>query len=301
MIANCLLVMNGKGGVGKTSVVANVGGLAAANGWRVLVVDTDPQGNLARDLGVIDASDDGANLRDAVLGRAALAPTRGVRPGLDLAAGGMHLESLPGEVQALMARGQYLSALGMMESALRPCSHRYDLILIDSPPGERAIQMIAARAAHHLVIPTAPDDCSIDGLASVWERVGHLRTEGGNPDLNVLGVVVTLALAGAAAVRRDVRASLRELLGEDVPVLDTMIRFAQTAALDCRRMGRLAHEYESAAVEASPWWQQRRTGTRGVRYSTAASGLAGDYQQLTDELLGAYARHATLEPKRRSA
>jgi CO dehydrogenase nickel-insertion accessory protein CooC1 len=53
MIPNTILVMNGKGGVGKTSLVANLGGLAAFAGWRTLLVDTDPQGNLGRDLGVM--------------------------------------------------------------------------------------------------------------------------------------------------------------------------------------------------------------------------------------------------------
>ena len=59
MIPNSIVITNGKGGVGKTSLVANVAGLAAASGWRVLVIDADPQGNLARDLGVLDIADDG--------------------------------------------------------------------------------------------------------------------------------------------------------------------------------------------------------------------------------------------------
>ena len=62
MLDNVLLVTNGKGGVGKTSLVANLAGLAVKAGWSVLAVDLDPQGNLARDLGYVDRSDGGQGL-----------------------------------------------------------------------------------------------------------------------------------------------------------------------------------------------------------------------------------------------
>ena len=49
-----IAVINGKGGVLKTTVTANIGGMLANNGYRVLLVDLDPQGNLAEDLGYTD-------------------------------------------------------------------------------------------------------------------------------------------------------------------------------------------------------------------------------------------------------
>jgi chromosome partitioning protein len=295
MIPNTILITNGKGGVGKTSLAANLGGLAAFFGWRTLLVDTDPQGNLARDLGVIDDTDDGANLADAILNRAVLAPMRAVRENLDLAPGGHLLESVPAEIQALMARGQYLSAIGRLETAISPHAGRYDVIVIDSPPGERALQTLAARAAHYLVIPTAPDDCSIDGLANVFDRYNNLRTDGGNPDLEILGVALTLTVTNAHAVRRRARQTLAELLGNQTTVFDHTVRFAQAAATDCRRTGRLAHEYEADAAAASPWWQHRDDTTQPV-YSGAATGLAEDYHALTNEILTTYAQQASSAP-----
>lgn len=282
MIPNSILTINGKGGVGKTSLVANIAGLAAGSGWRVLAIDSDPQGNLARDLGVLEQADDGVNLRDAILARTALAPLRGVRPSLDLAPGGRHLDSLVAEVQLMMARGQYLSALGLFDRMLAGVADQYDLIVIDSPPGERAIQTLAARAAGHLLIPTAPDDCSVDGLGAVFDLYQHLRTDGGNPHLDILGVVLMLTVTSATNVKRTVRATLAELLGAQVKVFDTTVRFAQAAAVDCRRDGRLAHEYEAAALAADPWWKNT---TKGESFSRAATGLADDYQQLTNEVL----------------
>src|SRR5206468_10346854 len=96
VIPGCVMVSNGKGGVLKTSLTANVAGLSAASGWRVLAVDLDPQGNLASDLGMLDASDGGEGLLRAVAEQAPLEPLRDVRPGLDLVAGGPRTAELTG-------------------------------------------------------------------------------------------------------------------------------------------------------------------------------------------------------------
>ncbi|WP_091564618.1 ParA family protein [Arthrobacter sp. ok362] len=58
-LSRVIAVINGKGGVFKTSLVANVGGLLAEGGSRVLLVDLDPQGILAEDLGYADQGDGG--------------------------------------------------------------------------------------------------------------------------------------------------------------------------------------------------------------------------------------------------
>jgi chromosome partitioning protein len=89
-------VVNGKGGVGKTSLTANLAGLYAAAGYRTLAIDLDPQGNLGDDLGYLGAglSDNGAELVDALRARRAYRPLRDVRPGLDVLAGGPVLSEL---------------------------------------------------------------------------------------------------------------------------------------------------------------------------------------------------------------
>ena len=197
------------------------------------------------------------------------------------------LDSVPTEIQALMSRGQYRTALGRLELALAPIAERYNLIVIDSPPGERALQTLAARAAHFLVVPTAPDDCSIDGLATVFDRRRDLRTEGGNPHLTILGTALVLTVTNASAVRRRVRGTLTELLGDKARLFDATIRFAQAAAIDCRRDGRLAHEYEADAITAAPWWQRCREAESAPAFSSAASSLAGDYHALETEILDA--------------
>ncbi|MEX2620501.1 MAG: ParA family protein [Egibacteraceae bacterium] len=80
MLDNCAAVVNSKGGVGKTSIVANVAATAALGGWRTLTVDLDPQGNLARDLGYRQASDEGRGLLEAVMTGSRVQPMTGVGP-----------------------------------------------------------------------------------------------------------------------------------------------------------------------------------------------------------------------------
>lgn len=284
MIPNSILVMNGKGGVGKTSLVANLAAVAAAGGWKVLAVDIDPQGNLARDLGVISPSDAGRNLREAALARELLQPLREVRPNLDVSPGGEELETLLGDMQAAFARGQYLTAISVLERALAPVAEGYDLIVIDSPPGERALQTAAARAARFIVIPTCADDCSIDGLGAVFDNYHRMRVEGANPQLRILGVALCLVAVRSTAITRRARHTLGALLGERVTVFDQTVRFAQGAAVDCRRLGLTASEYAALAAQATPWYRDRTA----ERFSKAAGGIAADYEALSIEILRHY-------------
>ena len=95
-ITNTIAFANGKGGVGKTSVTANVAGIAALSGWRVLTIDLDPQGNLGNDLGYLQSgeSDQGAGLMAAIRDDKKLKPLRDVRPGLDSVPGGDDMDGL---------------------------------------------------------------------------------------------------------------------------------------------------------------------------------------------------------------
>jgi cellulose biosynthesis protein BcsQ len=285
MIPSALMVSNGKGGVLKTSLAANLAGLAALSGWRVLAVDLDPQGNLASDLGVLEASDGGAGLLRAVAHQEPLEPMRDVRPNLDLVAGGPATGELTGHLSRAALTGQFVH--GWLERALAPVADRYNLVVFDSPPGEALIHTLALTAAHYVLIPTQPDVASIHGLGAVFGRLLDVRAST-NPDVEILGVVVGPVGTQSTAIVRDTRAKLGEILGESVPVFDPTIRLAQAAAVHCRERGLLAHEYEAAAGAAAPWWQRRGSPERGPAFSSAAAGLAEDYQRLAEAVLGAF-------------
>ena len=188
MIKNAIMVMNGKGGVLKTTLTAQIAGLAAASGWRVLAVDLDQQANLSRDLGYTQRSDGGAGLFAAVQGERPLLPVTDVRPNLDVVAGGPELVKLYRYLD-LERSAQPLAGFDHLERALRQVAGPYQLIVIDSPPGGEVIHLEAMAACRGVVIPTQPDQGSIDGLATVFRRLAEVR-QGPNPALEVLGVAL---------------------------------------------------------------------------------------------------------------
>jgi chromosome partitioning protein len=284
VISNSILVLNGKGGVGKTSLAANLAGLAALSGWKVLAVDLDPQGNLGRDLGYLADADDGGTLaRAAALGERPT-PMQSVRPNLDVLAGGPALDGLVAELQRALLGGE-LAAVDRLGAALAAVAVDYDLVVIDSPPGEALLHAAAVRAVHYILIPTRADAASVDGLGRVAAVVA--REGAANPRLEVLGVVLGPLPIQARAIARRTRAELEAMLGE-ITIFDTIVRDVPRAAVDCRARGVLAHEYEQASTRAPRWWERKRGNEDVETFSNAAAGLAGDYQALAKEILARF-------------
>jgi len=277
------MVLTGKGGVGKTSLVAHMAGLAATSGWRVLAVDLDKQGNLARDLGYVEKSDGGKALYQAVATESIPTVIRAVRPNLDVIAGGPRLVELGDLFSVGAARGDS-AKLGQLEASLEPLAGDYDLLLLDMPPGESWISRAAMRFARFVVIPTKTDEGSFDGVNEVYAQLADTHTA--NPQIEVLGIALMLVTSGAKAVIRDARTSLEGELQGVAPVFSGTVRFAEAAAVDCRRRGILAFEYEQIAAEAQrSRFTRLRRGERPERFSSAAAGLASDYELLVQEIL----------------
>ncbi|WP_344806758.1 ParA family protein [Microlunatus ginsengisoli] len=282
-------IANGKGGVGKTSLTAGLGGLVSGAGYRVLTVDADPQGNLRRDLGY--ETSDGANLAMAIQHGTTLTPLREVRPDLDCIPGGPALFDLPATYISRKSRGEDLSGLRAALTQVKPHQRAdYDLVLVDTPPGEPVIQDLVFNAADYLIIPTRSDDASLDGLVAVAERFASARVT--NPSLTLLGVVLFGVRQGSTRLRDSVREALEETLEGAAPVFTTSIRYLESAAVDMRRHGLLPHELEEGQIKArSKRLRRLRSGTKTSQgddlLSRDASGLAGDYTALAKEVLEA--------------
>jgi chromosome partitioning protein len=239
---NAVMIANQKGGVGKTTLAANLGGICARSGWRVLLVDADPQGNLARHLGVIDASDQGLNLFEAVTRHDVdLEPLRDVRPGLDLVAGGRHWRFAMDHLDGL---GRDLG----LEAALAPIASDYDLVLIDTPPTASQVHHAAGLAAHYILVVTAMDEASLDGLYGTFQNALELReAPRGNPWLEVLGIIVFAVPANATSWRRRLQEQLNDNLGAHIPILTTMVRDIAATAAALQKRGLLVVEGQAAA------------------------------------------------------
>lgn len=294
-LARTIAVANGKGGAYKTSVTSGLGGLAAAAGMRVLLVDLDHQGNLVDDLGLRESSDSGAALHAAIMGEgAALTPRPTGRDNLEIIYGGIGVEPFAGlPYTADPDEWPYRLA-----DALAPLEAGYDLILLDCPPGDRGTLTLAYVAARYVLIPTKADVSSRRGMRDGVAR-RFLDARAYNPDLTLLGVVIAGIGKASTRIRRETLTAVRtELadLGGQAPAFQSVIRHLDSGH-ELRESGRLPHEMETDMLEQRgrilQSLKRRIPLPPGTRLSQSFTGLAEDYAGLAQEVLTAIEAHET--------
>lgn len=292
-VERCVTVMQRKGGVGKTAIVANTGGMAAAAGARVLLIDLDPQGNLARDLGF--PRDSGEDLLTSFVTAAPMPVIKEVRTNLDVVPGGPAI----GDVAALFASRVQRGSAGfgeVLESKLAAIADDYDLILIDTPPGDQIIVDGVLHTATSVIIPTRSDDGSIDGVEGVASLFATAHEH--NPQLRLAGILLFGINSQSRRLARDVRNTLADIVGDAAPIFNTVIRYHETAAVDARRRGLLVHELKQAAkADKVSRIDALKAGERPVDslYAQSPDALADNYREFTEEMLK---RIAELEEER---
>jgi len=195
-----ILFTNQKGGVGKTTLTRELGITFALRGYTVLLLDTDPQGNLTKSL--VEPPESG--LYEAFEGEACV-PVE-VSPRLFL---------LPGDARLAALEKRYL---GEVDAYGRLCSlfddgklSGYDLVLIDSPPSLGIMTLNGLAAADYLVIPLRPALYSLQGTNDLLSSVAKVK-KSLNPDLELLGVIVNDYLSGPV-ISRQIRAEIEEGFG----------------------------------------------------------------------------------------
>jgi chromosome partitioning protein len=178
--------VNQKGGVGKSTTAVNLGAALAVNGKRVLVIDTDPQGNTTTGLG-IDKTRLTHDIYHVLMQEVAL--ERIVVPAevdnLSLAPATINLAGADVELVAALSRETRL------RQALAPVRDDYDFILLDSPPSLGLLTINTLTAADECIIPVQAEFYALEGLAQLTGVIWRVR-DALNPELHVSGVLVTM-------------------------------------------------------------------------------------------------------------
>ena len=245
-----IAIANQKGGVGKTTTTFNLGVALAHAGKRVLLVDSDPQGDLTTYMGIHDPDnipvtlstlmersikDEDINSKEAILKH---------DEGMDLIPSNLELSSM--EVSLVNAMSREFT----LRNCLSDIKDKYDYVLIDCMPSLGMITINALACADKVIIPVQSEFLAAKGMSHLMNTVLKVRKQI-NPNLKVGGILLTM-VDGRTNLSKDIANELRSTYGTVFKLYDNQIPRGVKAA-ESSRMGESVLSYDSSSKVAQSY------------------------------------------------
>ncbi len=183
-MGKCIVFVNQKGGVGKTTSAINIGAYIALAGKKVLLVDFDSQGNMSSGVGV---SKDKPTIYELLAGQ--VQPEQAVKhspvENLDAISASIDLSGAAIELVDQENREYFL------KNALAPLKDKYDYILIDCPPSLGLLTLNGLAAADTVLVPMQCEYFALEGISLLLQTVQRVQNEI-NPSLTIGGIFFTM-------------------------------------------------------------------------------------------------------------
>jgi chromosome partitioning protein len=217
-----IAVTNQKGGVGKTTTAINLSASLAANDLKVLLIDSDPQGNATTGLG-IEKQPNRATIYDVLLGDVTLDAAA-------LPTGFEGLDIVPAD-KNLVAANLELVSLPKREFRLREkvtqVRSRYDYILIDCPPALDFLTLNDLLAADSVLIPIQCEFFALEGISELFHTIDKIR-DSFHHDLKTEGILLTM-FDDRTTLARQVAEDLKGFFKDEVlrTIIPRNIRLAE--------------------------------------------------------------------------
>lgn len=219
-------IMNQKGGVGKTTTVINIGVYLATAGFKVLLIDLDPQANLTSGLGLNVPNESNEpditgrqskfrTIYDVLVNKSKISE-------VFLSTPFSNLFVLPSGIELSGAEVEMVSVLSresVMKNALQEVKDQYDFIMIDCPPSLGILTINALVAAEKVLIPIQCEYFALEGLGQLMNTIKLIRANL-NPTLDVGGVILTM-FDNRTNLSRDVAKEVKVFFND--LVFDTII------------------------------------------------------------------------------
>lgn len=239
-MADVLAVANQKGGVGKTTSAINLAAAFGAMERRVLLVDSDPQGNASRGLGWSGGQ---PTLFEVLSGDADTAD-------VVVASDFPYVDLLPANrdlVGAEFGLQRDRDWIGLLTRSLEGVGDRYERIFVDCPPALGRLTLNALYAADAVIVPLQCEYFALEGVSELMATVQRVR-EMGRPDLEIAGVILTM-YDDRTNLSRDVAQEVRKHFGSIV--CDTIVpRNVRLAEAPSHGMPVLQYDIKSKGSQA---------------------------------------------------